>query len=104
MSAPIEKAAPHSGPKTGRNESCLRTHPKNLKRIAVNRANAQHSTGPRSSQGKAASSMNNFRHGFCGRLTVLETESQPEFDAFLNALREEHQPSTPTEHILVDQM
>jgi hypothetical protein len=36
--------------------------------------------------------------------TVLKCENQAEFDNLLNALRGEHQPETPTEHLLVDQM
>jgi hypothetical protein len=37
-----------------------------LEQIAVNRANAAHSTGPRTPQGKANSAQNARRHGFTG--------------------------------------
>ena len=70
----------------------------------ANRLNAQHSTGPRTEEGKAVSCRNNFKHGFCGAFAVLPAESQAEFDALLDSLREEHGPSTATENILVDRM
>ena len=74
------------------------------KQIAANQANAQHSTGPKTENGKAASSHNNFRWGFCGAFTVLPSENQEEFDTLLIALRAEHQPATVTETILVEKM
>jgi hypothetical protein len=75
-----------------------------IAQIEANRENSQHSTGPVTAEGKAASSQNHFKHGFCSRFRVLEYEKDEDYDALLNALREEHQPSTPTEQILVDRM
>ena len=72
--------------------------------IAANKANAQKSTGPKTKAGKAASSRNNFRHGFTGAFSVLPDEDQSNFDQLLEALRAEHQPSTPTESLLVESM
>jgi hypothetical protein len=69
-----------------------------------NRSNAQHSTGPKTPEGKAISARNNFRHGFTGEFTVLPWEQQEEFDRLLNALRDEHKASDLTERILVDKM
>ena len=43
--------------------------------LEANRRNAQLSTGPRTREGKAVSSQNNFKHGFCGAFQVLESES-----------------------------
>jgi len=74
-------------------------------RAAINRANAEHSTGPKTPEGKAASCLNNTKFGLTGtNFTVLEWEDRAAFDQLLNGLREEHQPSTPTEQILVDNM
>ncbi len=72
--------------------------------IAANRANAKHSSGPTTETGKAASSINNFRHGLAGAFMVLQWEEQEEFDHLFEALRAEHQPATPTEALLVESM
>ncbi|MFL6354178.1 MAG: hypothetical protein ACJ74Z_20330, partial [Bryobacteraceae bacterium] len=71
---------------------------------ASNKSNAQRSTGPKTPEGKAISSRNNFRNGFSGAFTVLAWESQEEFDTLLGGLRDEHKPSGLTEMILVDKM
>jgi len=73
--------------------------------IIANHLNAQHSTGPRSAEGKAVVARNNFRHGCAGAIfIVLDWEKQEEFDELVAGLREEHAPATPTEHLLVDKM
>jgi hypothetical protein len=69
--------------------------------IRANRENSQHSTGPNTEAGKAASSMNNFRHGLSGALALLEFGSPAEYDQLLVGLQSEHPPSTTTEAILV---
>jgi hypothetical protein len=72
--------------------------------LRANRENAQHSTGPATEAGKAASSMNNFRHGLTGVFRVLPSEDQDEFDALVCGLTAEHRPSTITECMLVEKM
>jgi low affinity Fe/Cu permease len=72
--------------------------------VAANRANAQRSTGPKTQEGKAASSKNNLRHGFTGAFAILPWENQEEFDALFAGLRAEHQPATLTEALLVEKM
>jgi hypothetical protein len=73
--------------------------------ICANRENAQHSTGPTSECGKAASCKNNFRYGLTGNsFVVLDFEDQDEYDRMLCGLRFEHQPTTMTESILVEKM
>ena len=72
--------------------------------IEANRENAKLSTGPKSEAGKAASALNNTRHGLAGAFRVLPTESQSEFDALLATLSDEHQPATFTETTLVEAM
>jgi hypothetical protein len=61
-------------------------------------------TGPRTPEGKAKSSLNNLRHGLTGQFRVLDYESQEEFEEVLEALRDEHQPTTATEDILVSRL
>jgi hypothetical protein len=46
----------------------------------ANRRNAQASTGPRTPEGKAASSANATRHGLSAAFRVLPNENQEEFD------------------------
>ena len=62
------------------------------------------STGPRTAEGKANSCLNHTKHGLTGRFRVLAAECQAAFDELRDALRAEHQPSTPTEFLLVDRM
>jgi hypothetical protein len=72
--------------------------------IAANKSNAQRSTGPKTPEGKAISSLNRFKHGCTGAFTVLPWESQDEFDMLVGSLRDEHKPCGVTEMILVDKM
>src|SRR5579884_1925811 len=69
--------------------------------IEANRANAQHSTGPKTEAGKARSSLNRLRWGFRGQFRVLPSESQEEFELLLENLRAEHQPQTTVEEMLL---
>jgi len=73
-------------------------------RAEVNRANAQHSTGPKSVVGKANSSRNSFKHGLCSKQLVTSLEEAAELDALKADLRAEHQPINQTEEILVNEM
>jgi hypothetical protein len=70
----------------------------------ANQTNAQFSTGPKTEEGKAASSKNNFRHGLAGRFMLHSADDREEFRQLAAALREEHQPETATEVILVERM
>jgi hypothetical protein len=57
----------------------------------ANAANAQHSTGPKTDAGKAASSLNHLSHSLTGTaFTVLDWEDQNAFDALFSRLRSEH--------------
>lgn len=62
----------------------------------ANRINAQRSTGPRTGPGKVRSSMNAVRHGLTARC-VIPGEDAAEFDALLQAIRDEIQPEGPIE-------
>ena len=73
-------------------------------RRAANIANAQHSTGPKTEEGRAAVSQNNWRHGLTGAFMILPWEVKEDFIQLVHDLRNEHQPSTPTEQLLVDRM
>jgi len=73
-------------------------------RSEINRANAQHSTGPKSTIGKLRSSQNSFQHGLYSKQLILPDEDPAEFDHLRATLRNEHQPANTTEEILVDEL
>jgi hypothetical protein len=62
--------------------------------IAANKANAQKSTGPKTAEGKAASSLNRLSHGFASHATIIPGENPEEFRALVADLMAEHQPAT----------
>ena len=75
--------------------------------IAANRANAELSTGPKTEEGKAASSRNHTSHGLSyanGLFFILACESGEAYSILLADLHHEHRPDTETERILVDRM
>jgi len=72
--------------------------------INANRANAQKSTGPKTPEGKAKSSLNRVSHGFNSATLFLSGEDRAEFDALLADLTGEFCPDTPSEQILVEKM
>jgi hypothetical protein len=49
--------------------------------LAANAANAQHSTGPRTTEGKDRSSQNASKHGLTAREVVIGAGEQEEFDS-----------------------
>ncbi len=83
----------------------MTSHTLSAAQLAANRINAQSSTGPKTAEGKTASSQNSRRHGLTASdFVVLAWELQGDYEQLLTDLRSEHKPSTPTEHLLVDAM
>jgi hypothetical protein len=76
----------------------------NTNRSEINRQNAQHSTGPRTPEGKAIVSQNRLSHGLTGARIVLPGESEDEYNALREQLAIEHEPVGATEAFLVDQL
>jgi hypothetical protein len=72
--------------------------------IKANKANAQHSTGPKTQAGKIAVAQNNFRHGLSGQFQVLPWENNDDYEDLHDRLRAEYQPATPFEEQLVGRM
>ena len=64
--------------------------------LAANAANAQHSTGPRTPEGKTRSSQNASKHGLTAREIVIAPGEQEEFDDLLADLPSRRQ--TPRRH------
>jgi hypothetical protein len=75
-----------------------------LHRAAINRANSQHSTGPRTEAGKQRSSLNALRHGLTSRTAVLPTEELVAHQQHVQQFLDEYQPATPTETQIVHEL
>jgi hypothetical protein len=67
------------------------------KQLEANRRNAEHSTGPRTPEGKAQSSRNNLRHGLTGQINILPTEDREAHDRFCSDLANSLKPETSME-------
>jgi hypothetical protein len=76
--------------------------------IEANRRNAQHSTGPKTPEGKAASSLNATKYGIMARQLIVQSqyfqESPEEFQSFWAEYHEQLAPVGPLETMLVDQI
>ncbi len=73
-------------------------------RAAINRANAQHSTGPRTEAGKQRASLNALRHGLTSRNALLESEDHAAYQQHCRKFLDEYQPATPTETQLTQEL
>lgn len=73
-------------------------------RAAINRANALHSTGPRTPEGKARASRNALCHGLSSRTAVLPSEDRDAYQRHCRAFFDEHRPATPTETQLTQEL
>lgn len=76
------------------------SHPISEKQLAANRVNAQHSTGPKTAEGKARARYNGLKHGLTGRTVVLPWEDMEEYKRFSQELVESFAPKTPFERQL----
>jgi hypothetical protein len=61
-------------------------------------------TGPRTKQGKQASSRNATKHGIFSKVIVLKGESRAEYEGLLARLREAWQPDGALEEFLVEKL
>ena len=69
------------------------------------RANGAKSRGPKTAETKEKSSRNSLRHGFTSRHTMLlECEDEDEFQELEEEFAATHQPATPAEQDLVNEM
>jgi hypothetical protein len=71
---------------------------------AANRANARHSTGPKTPAGKAVVRLNACRHGLLTRDVVLPGEDADAFEDLWNRVRAHHSPEGPLEEYYVDRV
>jgi len=75
-----------------------------IKQIEANRRNALQSTGPKTTEGKAAVRLNALRHGLRARTVVLTGENQEEFEQLCDDLQDEWRHKSRTEQFYVEQM
>jgi hypothetical protein len=74
------------------------------RRAEANRQNALRSTGPRTPEGRAASSRNAVRHGVLSNNFVAEHEDHDTFQRLLEGLVAEFEPETAIESLLVERL
>jgi hypothetical protein len=67
--------------------------------ITANQANAQHSTGPVTPEGKARVSQNALRHGLTAKHLVIRDDEREDFHSLQQALLTELAPQGPIETI-----
>src|SRR5205807_9242671 len=84
-------------------EPKVRLHMATPAQVFANRENSKSSTGPRTPEGKAASSQNAKTNGFNAADPVLPSEERNEFNALLERYKSEIAPKTAHEEFLVGQ-
>ena len=67
--------------------------------ITANQANAQHSTGPVTAEGKARTAHNALRHGLTAKHLVIRDDEREDFAIFQQSLLAELAPQVATETI-----
>ena len=70
------------------------------KQVAANRANALHSTGPRTEAGKAAASQNATRHSLTSKYLIILAGQEDDFAELESGLRGKLNPNGPLEEVL----
>ena len=72
--------------------------------LTANRANAQHSTGPRSAEGKSVSRFNALKHGVDAASMTLPGEDPAAYQALADGYDEIYQTETVMHRFLIDSM
>jgi hypothetical protein len=75
-----------------------------LRQIDANRRNAQKSTGPKSTQGKAASRLNALKTGIHSESSVLPCEDAAAHEALVADYYARFRPTLPEERVYVDEI
>ena len=74
------------------------------KQVRANRQNALKSTGPKTSEGKAAVRQNALKHGLLSQEVLLPGEDEAALKELGECLRAELQPVGELENLLVDRI
>jgi hypothetical protein len=75
-----------------------------ITRTEINRANAKHSTGPKTEAGKHRSSLNALRHGLTGQTIVLPSDDLKSYQDHIQNFVNEYHPQGATESQLVQSL
>jgi hypothetical protein len=78
--------------------------PASEKQLAANRANATRSTGPRTPEGKASSSMNAVTHGLTAQTAVLRGEDRGQLEALSESLMRELAPRGVVQRLVAERI
>jgi len=71
-------------------------------KLAANRKNALHSTGPKTKRGKRYSRRNALKHGLYSSELLASAEDQPEFGELRGELMSQYQPATTMQWLAFD--
>ena len=82
----------------------MNTSTASIDRTEINRANAQHSTGPKTEAGKRRSSLNALRHGLTGQTIVLPADDLQAYQRHIDNFINEYRPKGATESQLVQSL
>jgi hypothetical protein len=85
-------------------DSKVPTADRAIHRAAINKANAQKSTGPRTAAGKQRSSLNALRHGLTGHTIVLPSEDLAAYQRHSQSFLAEYHPTIASETTLVQSL
>lgn len=104
-----ERNSAHGGPsRTGEPRTTRHHKTVSPKQLAANRANAQKSSGPKTTSGKAVSKLNALKHGILSKQVLVQgmnfKESRHELMKLQQRFWDEWQPVGPVEEMLVDQV
>jgi hypothetical protein len=75
-----------------------------LAQITANRANAAHSTGPRTPEGKARSASNAIRHGLTAATLIVRDDEHDAFESLRSSLIEELAPVGAIETVVFNEL
>src|SRR5579863_5392196 len=75
-----------------------------IDRAEINRANSQHSTGPKTKAGKEKSSLNALRHGLTGQIIVLPSDDLEAYQCHVQNFVNHYHPDGPVESQLVQSL
>ena len=95
------KGRANHAPANNKMENTDHSHTATEAQTNANRENAQKSTGPKSAEGKDASSRNGLKHGLCANKHILPGEDPEDFLFRLQDLLDRFRPVGPGEEALV---